>query len=126
MESINPEQIVRQFNDCITNQDIESLSLLMTPNHTFIDREGNISGPKENMVRNWQKFFSMVPRYKNTFTKVISKGNIVTVKGYAYWDEKNSHDPAIWVATILDDKIEEWRIYWDTEENQKMLGIEGS
>jgi hypothetical protein len=42
MNTKDPKLIALQFNDCINNQDLEGLSLLMTDDHAFIDREGNV------------------------------------------------------------------------------------
>ena len=70
------------------------------------------------------KFFSMFPKYRNTFERVQSRDNLVTILGFAYWSEENRHDPAIWTATIVNDLVAEWHIYYDTQENRKKFGLE--
>jgi len=42
MNSRDPKLIVLLFNECINNQDVEELTSLMTEDHTFIDRKGEI------------------------------------------------------------------------------------
>lgn len=123
MNSKDPKLIALQFNEYINKQDIQSLSGLMAENHAFIDRENNVVKPKANMVKSWIKFFQMFPKYKNTFMRVDSKDDLVVIVGFAYWDEKNKYDPAIWTAKIENDLVAEWRIYYDTKENRELLGI---
>lgn len=73
--------IALQFNEYINSQDIDGLARLMTEDHTFIDREGKANQPKESMVQGWGEFFQMFPRYKNTFTRVESRDNLVIILG---------------------------------------------
>jgi ketosteroid isomerase-like protein len=117
----DPKLTALQFNEYINKQDIESLANLMTEKHTFIDRDGFVVKPKEKMIKAWVKFFQLFPEYKNTFTRVESKDNLVILIGYAYWDEKNNHDSAIWTAKIENDLVAEWRIYPDTEKSKRIL-----
>lgn len=46
MNSKDPKLVALQFNECINNQDLNGLALLMTDDHAFIDREGKVSQPK--------------------------------------------------------------------------------
>jgi ketosteroid isomerase-like protein len=119
----DPGLIAQQFNACISNQDADGLGRLMTENHTFVDRDGNASRSKEAMLKAWSKFFDLFPKYKNTFERVELRGDIVIMIGFAYWSEENQHDPAIWTATIENDLIAEWHIYYDTEENREKFGL---
>lgn len=119
----DPKLVVLEFNEFISNRDIDGLSRLMTEDHTFIDRDSNISRSKKSMVAAWSKFFEMFPKYKNTFERVESKDNLVVLLGFAYWSEENQHDPAIWTATIVNDLVAEWHIHYDTEENRKKFGF---
>jgi ketosteroid isomerase-like protein len=119
----DPKAIALKFNDCITHRDIDGLASLMAENHTFIDRNGKTYGPKNSMIESWKKFFAMFPHYKNTFTRIESSGNRVAILGYAYWSEEKPHDSAIWIATIADDLVSEWRIYQDTEEIRKAFDL---
>jgi hypothetical protein len=75
------------------------------------------------MTRGWMDFFASFPDYKNTFNRIESRDNFVILLGYAYWNEENTYDPAIWTAKIEDDHVAEWRIYEDTQDNRKKLGV---
>jgi len=117
----DPKLIALQFNEYINNQDINGLSNLMTEDHIFIDRKGVCYG---DMVNGWKEFFNNFPTYKNYFTRVESRDNLVILIGYARWSKDSSEeDHAIWTAIIEDDLVTEWHIYEDTEENRKKLGI---
>ena len=123
MNTSDTKLIALQFNDCINKQNIKGLTGLMSEDHTFIDRAGEIDRGKESMTKGWIEFFEKFPDYRNTFTRVESRDDLVIVIGYAYWSEENKHDPVIWTAWIENDLVAEWRIYEDTEENRKKFGI---
>ena len=123
MNSKDPKLVALQFNQCINNQDLNGLTLLMSDDHAFIDREGKISQPKQFMVQAWKQFFEMVPKYRNTFNRVQSKDNHVAILGFAYWSEKQPYDPIIWTATIVNDLVQEWRTYSDTEANRRQFDL---
>ena len=119
----DPKLTALQFNEYINNQDIKGLSKLMTEDHTFIDRKGEVDKGKESMTKGWINFFNEFPDYKNIFTRVESRDNLVILIGYAKWSKESLEDHAIWTAKIEDDLVAEWRIYEDTEENRKKMKI---
>ncbi len=119
MNTKDPKLIALQFNEYINNQDLQGLGRLMTEDHVFVDREGNVQRSRETMILNWQKFFGMFPAYRNTFKRVESTDNLVVMLGHAYWSLEQPYDPAIWTAVIVDDLVREWHIYTDSEENRK-------
>ncbi len=121
MSTRDPKLIALLFNECISTHDLAGLTRLMTEDHAFIDREGRTHQPKNLLVEGWRDFFKMFPDYRNTFTRVESRDNMVIIVGHAYWSEDQAYDPAIWTATIIDDRVREWRVYADTEENRKRL-----
>jgi len=123
MNSKDPKLTALQFNEYINNQDIKGLSNLMTEDHTFIDREGGVFKGKESMTKGWMDFFNQFPDYRNIFTRVESRDNLVIIIGYAIWSKESSEDHVIWTAKIEDDLVAEWRIYVDTEENRKKFNI---
>lgn len=123
MNSKDPKLTALLFNECINNQDVECLSRLMSKDHTLIVREGTIVKGKEANRKAWTSFFEMFPDYRNTFDRVESKDDLATIIGHAFWSEEQPYDPVIWIAKIENDRVAEWRIYDDTEENRKKLGI---
>ena len=98
MNKKDPKLTALQFNECINNQDLSGLTRLMTDNHAFIDCEGTVHQPKPVMVESWKQFFTNVPDYRNTFTRIQSEGDLVVILGYAYWSEKQAYDPVIWTV----------------------------
>jgi ketosteroid isomerase-like protein len=123
MNTKDPKFTALLFNEYINNQDIEGLSSLMTEDHTFIDREDEVYKGKETMTKGWIDFFNSFPEYRNTFTRVESQDDLVILIGYATWSKGSSPDSAIWTASIEDDRVAQWRIYHDTEENRSRLKI---
>jgi predicted SnoaL-like aldol condensation-catalyzing enzyme len=123
INSRDPKLTALQFNEYINGQDIEGLGSLMTEGHTFIDREGRVDRGKESMTGGWIEFFEAFPDYRNTFTRVESRDDLVILIGYATWERDSPADHAIWTARIEDDLVAEWRIFHDTEENRKRFGI---
>lgn len=119
----DPKLIAVEFNNCITNHDSACLASLMTDDHVFIDRDGNVHRSKEFMVNAWIKFFEQFPNYKNTFTRIESREDRAVMLGYAYWSEPNRHDPAIWTAEIVGGLVAEWHIYYDTAQNRRRFGL---
>jgi hypothetical protein len=123
MNSKDPKLVALQFNECINNQDLNGLAMLMSDDHAFIDREGTITRTKQGMIQGWKQFFEMFPKYRNTFNRVQSRENNVAILGYAYWSEKQPYDPVLWTAAIVNDLVREWRVYADTEENRRTFDL---
>jgi ketosteroid isomerase-like protein len=123
MNTVDPKLTALRFNEAINRQDIAGLSDLMTADHCFIDRAGNMVRGKEAMIRAWIEFFELFPEYRNTFTRVESEGDLVTVYGYATWKLGDAPDHVIWTANIEKDLVAEWRIYEDSEDNRKKFQL---
>ncbi len=123
MNSRDPKLAVLLFNECINRRDLNGLSGLMTDDHTFVDRKGQVDKGKESMTQGWGRFFTQFPEYRNTFTRVESRDDLVIVLGYAEWTKGGKPDHVIWTATIRDDLVAEWRIYEDTEANRIALRV---
>lgn len=126
MNRRDPKLTALLFNECINNRDLTGLAGLMTDDHMFIDRNGEVTSSKQVMVGTWRRFFVLVPHYRNTFDRIQSKGDTVVILGHAYWSEEQPHDPAIWVATVVGDLVREWRIVADTAENRRRLDLSES
>ena len=121
-ERILLETVALQFNDCINSQNLISLVDLMTDNHLFIDSANNSIVGKLNNKESWKKFFDLFPDYQNIFEVVNSKNSTVIMQGYSVCsDDRLNNFRAIWVAQITDNKVKEWRVYLDTEENRCKL-----
>ena len=123
-KQVLPETIALQFNNCINNQNLVGLVDLMTDDHLFIDSANNSVVGKLNNKENWNKFFDLFPDYQNIFEVINSKISTVIMQGYSVCsDDRLDNLRAIWVAQIIDNKVKEWRIYLDTKENRRKLGL---
>ena len=123
MNKRDPKLTAFQFSEYINCQDIQGLSSLMTEDHVFIDRKGEINKGKETMTKGWTDFFNSFPEYENTFLRVQSQGDLVILYGYATCQRGSDPDYAIWTARIEDELVAEWRIYEDTDENKRIFNL---
>jgi ketosteroid isomerase-like protein len=123
-KKIDPKTIALQFNDCINNRDLEGLLNLMTDDHTFIDSENNHYSGKATCKTAWTSFFDSFPDYQNVFEIVTSKDATAIMQGSSVCSDKRLEGRGIWTARVVEDKVMEWRIYPDTEQNKMRLGLD--
>ena len=124
MNKRDPKIIALLFNECINNQELDGLTNLMSDDYTFIDSKNKIHPSKEDGIKGWGEFFSTYPDYRNNFSKIILKEDLVIIIGYSTCSYEPLDGPALWTARVRNDLIAEWRIYDDTQENREKLGIE--
>jgi len=116
--------VALQFNDRISDRDIDGLGQLMTEDHTFIDKSGKVSRDHVAMIKGWTEFFEVYPDYRNIFTRVEVQGNRVIMLGRSECFYKPLDGPAIWTAIIRDGLVAEWRVCEDTAEIRRELGLD--
>ena len=80
---MNIEEIANQFIEAINRHDVEALCRLMTEDHTFIDIPGEIHEGRNRMITGWFDFFRTYPDYRNNFTRVEARDNLVIMIGYS-------------------------------------------
>jgi RimJ/RimL family protein N-acetyltransferase len=121
----DPKSIALQFNECITNADLNGLVNLMTEDHLFIDTANNrIRGKDNNKIQAWEPFFNLYPGYRNIFENIVVRGSNVIMQGYSICsDEILNNVHAIWVTEIINDKVALWHIYPDTKENREIFNL---
>lgn len=117
------KNIAIRFNVQVNNRNLEALTQLMTKGHRFIDSSGDIVEGQEKMKKAWRDFFELYPNYRNIFSEVQVRGNLVIMAGHSECSEKVLQGPTIWTAIIRDDLVAEWRVYEDTEEVRQTLGL---
>ena len=123
----DPKLIVLLFNECINNRDIAGLSDLLAEDYVFIDSSDEIhAGGKEISAAGWQQFFDLYPDYHNHFVTLTTRENLVLVLGNSTCSYEPLDGPAIWTARVENDLVAEWRVYLDTEENRRRLGLESN
>jgi hypothetical protein len=119
----DPKITALQFNEYINKQDIKGISSLMAEDYKFIAISGNVEKGKDINIKGWKSFFNDYPDYKNIFTRVESKDNLVILIGYSTCSYDPLDGPAIWTATIENDLLTKWQIYEDTGEMRRKLNI---
>jgi ketosteroid isomerase-like protein len=121
---MSPAETVQRFIDQINARDVDSLSVLMTPDHRFIDSLGSVIVGRETMRQGWRQYFQMVPDYRIEITRSFTDGVEVVLLGsaggtYARDGQMKSADawqtPAAWHAVVRDGLIAEWQVYADNE-----------
>src|SRR5919201_473059 len=125
MRLVEPETIAVQFNEAINARDIEALGALMTDDHRFVDTEERAVITKEACLDMWRGFFEQFPDYRNVFTAVLPRDNVVLAVGYSTCSFAALAGPAIWKATIRGNKVAEWRVYNDSEATRQTLNLTG-
>jgi ketosteroid isomerase-like protein len=124
MDIQDPLGTVLRFNHFINTQDLTGLNEMMTEDHAFIDSVGEIERGRKAMIQAWKTFFTLYPSYRNVFQQVTVEGDRVTMLGRSHCQEEPILDgPAIWTAHIRDNLVTEWRVYDDTPENRRTLGL---
>ena len=117
--------IALRFNEMINTRNLTGLAELMTEDHTFIDIPGEIHEGRNRMITGWFDFFRTYPDYRNNFTRVEARDNLVIMIGYSDCSYDSLDGPSIWTARIQDGLVSEWRVYEDTDEIKQSLGIDG-
>ena len=121
---LTPSSAANEFNSHINTANLRALASLMSEDHRFIDSHGNMVSGKPACIAAWSGFFRAFPGYRNRFDSFHEFTNMVTITGFS---ECPNHPeltgPAIWSATVLGDRLTEWRVYLDTVSNRINLGI---
>ncbi len=110
MDAFNVMMVALTFNEKINQRDLDGLVELMTDDHTFIDNSGDVH---KNMKEGWREFFKHYPDYRNVFTSVTVKDDVVVMVGYSTCsNERRLNGPSMWTARIRGGRVSEWRVYW--------------
>ena len=123
MNKDEQKAVVLQFNEFINKRNKDGLATLMTDDHIFIDSANNIIHGKEKSLEAWKGFFELFPDYRNVFENLEPHNGLVVIAGHSICSDKRLDGPAIWTAKTKVNKVTEWRVYRDTPENRKQLGI---
>jgi ketosteroid isomerase-like protein len=113
------------FNERINARDLTGLARLMATNHSFIDTAGNAVIGKAACIEAWRGFFDSYPGYRNIFEAVMSRGNRIIMVGHSLCPGFPALEgPALWTAIAAREELTEWRVYEDTPEERRRLGID--
>ena len=120
-----PDRVAAEFNEAINRRDLGVLADLMTEDHTFVDSDGNVFAGRAQVVAAWEGFFAAFPDYRNEWAHVSTTGELVVALGRSVCSTEEALDgPAIWTARTERGRVTEWRVYDDTLESRRRLGLE--
>jgi ketosteroid isomerase-like protein len=121
--AVDPRTLTVAFNEQINQCNLDGLANLMSDDHTFIDTAGHAIRGKFACLDAWRGFFKAYPDYRNIFDWVVVQNTTVVVVGRSICSDLRLDGPALWVAKVGDDKLDEWRVYEDTPANRRLLDI---
>lgn len=122
--TLTPAAAANEFNSHINDANLRALASLMSEDHRFIDSHGTMVSGKPACIAAWNGFFRAFPGYRNTFDSFHEFGNTVTITGHSNCpNHPELTGPAIWSATVMADRLTEWRVYLDTVSTRINLGI---
>jgi ketosteroid isomerase-like protein len=121
--------IALRYVECINRLDLDGLVELMPEDYVFIDLAGDEYRGLAHMKPGWLEYFTNWPEYMIHVSEVYLVEHTVVLIGRTTGShlKKPRHveiqDTLIWTAEIEDQKVKVWRLYYDTDENRKMLGV---
>jgi ketosteroid isomerase-like protein len=116
--------VATEFNDHVNEANLRALASLMSEDHRFIDSLGNMVSGKPACIAAWNGFFKAFPGYRNTFERFHEVDHTVVITGFSHCpNHMELTGPAIWTATVVADRLTEWRAFEDTAVNRIALGI---
>ncbi|WP_128429983.1 YybH family protein [Streptomyces cyaneus] len=120
---MDPVDVVRRFNAAINDQDLTDLASLMSDDHTFVDTDGGTVRGKQACLDAWRGFFTAFGDYRNVFTELTVHDDVATVSGYSVCSRPELAGPALWTARVTGALVGEWRVYEDTPQVRRELGL---
>jgi ketosteroid isomerase-like protein len=120
---MSPEEVFSLFVSAINRHDLQALTALMAPDHTFIDSLGNRVVSAVSMTVRWHAYFAMCPDYWIRIDNLLAKDNIALAVGQAGGTINGAEwqTPAACKATILNDKVAEWQVFADNKPVYEIL-----
>jgi ketosteroid isomerase-like protein len=120
-------QTFDRFVTAINGHEVDALSGLMPPDHTFIDSAGNRVQGAIPMLAGWRSYFNMCPDYWIRIDRSISERDTVLAVGEAGGtiDDVSWRTPAAWQAVIRDGAVIEWRVFADNKPVYEILARRG-
>lgn len=119
-----PTAVATEFNDHVNDANLRALASLLSEDHRFIDSLGNMVTGKPACIAAWNGFFQAFPGYSNTFERFHEVDRTVLITGFSKCPtHRELTGPAIWTATVVADRLTEWRVFEDNIVNRMALGI---
>ena len=80
---MQPEEVFALFVAAINRHDLQGLTALMAPGHTFIDSLGRRVEGAVSMEAGWRGYFAMCPDYWIRADNVMARDGVVLAAGQA-------------------------------------------
>jgi len=127
--SLPPTAIVLSFIDRINRGDVDGLSELMTEDHHLVVLDEEPLVGRAANVEAWRGYASSYPRYVIHPRLIAGEGNRVAVLGTTTGSHLGLPDAderrlaVIWVAEVIGQALQSWRIEEDSQESRDRLGL---
>jgi ketosteroid isomerase-like protein len=120
---MSPEEVFNLFATAINHHDVETLTSLMAPEHTFIDSLGHRVTGAAPIEAGWRGYFTMCPDYWIRTDLIAAKDSVVlavveaggSIKGQTW------QTPAAWKAVVRENKLAEWQVFADNKPVYEIL-----
>lgn len=121
----DPRVCALRFNEAISRGDLEALEGLMAADHALVCYGSVDASGREASLEAWRSFFAAYPGYRNRMAVVVSDGGLVAMAGSSECPrEPELEGPALWSARVEDSGLlSEWRVWRDTPDNRRLLGL---
>jgi uncharacterized protein (TIGR02246 family) len=118
MSASDVEEVALEFVKHINGQDWKKLVEMMAEDFTFIGpEEGDVIEGREVMAKGFREYFEEYPEYKIHVSKVTLSGNAVAFVGQTTGShvppEIEAKETVIFIATVKDGSVSQWRIFSD-------------
>lgn len=127
---MTPLEVAEAFVEAINSCDVDRMTGLMTPGHTFIDADGSEHSGRDHMSSGWRKYFESVPDLRIKVTDHFTNNNTVVLLGWASGtmiqdgelkQENQWCVPAAWRVVVESDQVAVWQLYANQHEMHEIL-----
>ena len=127
---MTPEEVVFAFVEAINSRRVDRISELMTPDHVFIESDGEEVAGRERMRDAWAAYFKVVPDYRIEVSETLTRGNTVVLLGTATGTishegnldvENHWSVPAAWRVVVEGEGVAVWQLYVDLDPVRQIL-----
>jgi ketosteroid isomerase-like protein len=128
-DPLPPVAVAVAFVDCINLADVERLAELMTDDHQLVvfDEEPLI-GRRANADA-WRGYVRTYDRYVIHPHRLAARDGTVAILGHTTGshlglpDDEEAEQTLIWIATVVDGRVREWRLVPDDSARRVALGL---
>lgn len=123
-------RITLDFVDKINQGDVQGLMSMLSPDHTFIDIQGNVKEGEPQIMEAWQEYLHTYPDYQIFIHRFFNLDDGAALVGHTTGSHLGLSDVdefqtegIIWVSQVKGGKLTSWKLYHDTHENYERLGL---